>query len=96
MISIVLSDRALRHLLRVAEHLRLYEVPDVDRRILGIQRALAILQESPELGRPAGKFRELVIGRGSRGYVARYRFDAALREIVVLAIRGQREAGYRR
>jgi plasmid stabilization system protein ParE len=95
MISVVLSARALRHLQRIAD-LLFHEVRDLEQRILGIQRALTILEESPELGRPAGRFRELVIGRGSRGYIARYRFDSQRREVVVLAIRGQREAGYRR
>ena len=40
--------------------------------------------------------RELVIGRGSRGYVALYSYVVELDAVFVLAIRSQREAGYAR
>jgi hypothetical protein len=40
--------------------------------------------------------RELVIGRRARGYVALYRYVAELDTVYVLAIRGQKEAGYTR
>jgi hypothetical protein len=40
--------------------------------------------------------RELLIGRESRGYVALYRFVAAIDTVFVLAVRRQRESGYKR
>jgi hypothetical protein len=40
--------------------------------------------------------RELVIGRRSRGYVALYAYDALQDRVLVLAIRGQKEAGWAR
>ena len=40
--------------------------------------------------------RELVIGRGSRGYVALYRYVAQIDTVFLLAVRGQRESGYKR
>jgi hypothetical protein len=39
--------------------------------------------------------RELVIGRDARGYVALYRYAPEIDTVFVLAIRSQREAGYR-
>jgi hypothetical protein len=36
-----------------------------------------------------------VIGKGSRGYVARYRYDPVNDEVRVAALRSQREAGFR-
>jgi toxin ParE1/3/4 len=36
----------------------------------------------------------LVIGRGTHGYVALYRYVAVIDTVFVLAIRSQREAGY--
>jgi toxin ParE1/3/4 len=36
---------------------------------------------------------ELVIGRGSRGYVALYRYVPEIDTVFVLAVRSQREAG---
>jgi hypothetical protein len=38
--------------------------------------------------------RELVIGRAKRGYVALYRYVAAIDTVFVLALRVQRESGY--
>lgn len=35
------------------------------------------------------------IGRGSRGYVALYRFVATIDTVFVLAVRSQRESGYK-
>ncbi len=60
-------------------------------------QAIEVLTQSPLIGRPVkdGK-RELVIGRGSRGYIALYRFVAAIDTVFVLAIRSQREAGFKR
>ena len=56
---------------------------------------LAILATHPLMGRRVGaELRELVISRGTTGYLALYRFDAALGIVRVLRIRHQREAGY--
>jgi plasmid stabilization system protein ParE len=61
-----------------------------------IVEALAILQRHPLIGRRVESgLRELVISRGKSGYLALYRWAAALDEVRVLAIRHQREAGYR-
>jgi len=43
-----------------------------------------------------GGKRELVIGRGSRGYVALYRYVSKIDTVFLLAVRSQREAGYKR
>ena len=49
------------------------------------------------IGRPVGKERnELVIGRGSRGYVALYQYVSMVDTVFVLAVRAQREGGYAR
>ena len=63
----------------------------------GIIRALDVLETNPLIGRPErGRTRELIIGRGSRGYVALYRFVPEVDTVFVLAVRGQREAGFRK
>jgi plasmid stabilization system protein ParE len=57
--------------------------------------AIAVLERNPLIGRPAKKNRrELIIGRGSRGYVALYRYVPEIDTVFVLAVRSQREAGY--
>ena len=48
--------------------------------------ALEVLRRYPS--------RELVISRGSTGYLALYEYDARADLVVVLALRRQREAGY--
>ena len=95
MTRVVLAERIRSDTGRIAEHLRLHQITDVDSRIDEIFDALDLLQRHPLIGRPAGgDRRELVIGRGTRGYVARYRFDEAADIVHVLALRTQREAGF--
>ena len=80
---------------RVLEHLLQHEVADAPSRIEDIVRAIDVLERNPLIGRPVRKgLRELVIGRRARGYVTLYRYVADLDTAFVLAIRGQKEAGY--
>ena len=56
---------------------------------------LEILRSYPSIGRPVdGVLRELVISRGSTGYLALYEFDEHADQVVILALRHQRELGY--
>lgn len=80
---------------RILDHLFQHEVSNAPSRIEDIIRAVDVLERSPLIGRPVtADLRELVIGRGARGYVALYRYVAELDTVFVLAIRGQKEAGY--
>ncbi len=82
---------------RILEHLFQHQGADAPSRIEDIIRAIDVLERNPLIGRPArGDLRELVIGRRARGYVALYRYVAELDTVFVLAIRGQKEAGYTR
>lgn len=97
MARIALAPDVLEDFQRILAHLARYEVPGAAARIGEIVAALDILAHSPEIGRPVrGGKRELLIGRGSSGYVALYRFVVAVDTVFVLAIRSTREAGYRR
>lgn len=80
---------------RIVEHLLRRKVADVSSRIEDIMRAIDVLERNPRIGRPVHlELRELVIGRGTRGYVALYRYVPQMDIVFVLAIRAQREAGY--
>jgi toxin ParE1/3/4 len=80
---------------RILEHLFAHQVTDAASRIADIIGAIDVLERNPQIGRPArADLRELVIGRRARGYVALYRYVAELDTVFVLAIRGQKEAGY--
>lgn len=82
---------------RILDHLERHDVADLPGRIAELVQAIDILAHSPLIGRPAGSgLRELIIGRGARGFVALYRFVPAIDTVFVLAVRHQREAGFRR
>lgn len=82
---------------RIFDHLAQFDVAAAPSRIDEILQAVQVLSTSPLIGRPAkGGKRELVIGRGSRGYVALYRYVPEMDTVFVLAVRRQREAGYLR
>ena len=80
---------------RILDHLARHEVDDARSRVQDIVAAITVLERNPFIGRPVdGDRRELVIGRRSRGYIALYRYIAEVDTVFVLAVRGQREAGY--
>ena len=65
-----------------------------------IFNALEVLVQHPDIGRKVHFWRrELVISRGRSGYLALYRFllhiDLFLGQVLMLAVRHQRESGYK-
>jgi plasmid stabilization system protein ParE len=61
-----------------------------------IEEAVALLMRHPLIGRPVEfALRELVISRGRTGYVALYSIEEDQDAILILAVRHQREAGFR-
>ena len=82
---------------RFFDHIPQHDPESVPEHIDTILEALQILTLSPLIGRPVrGGKRELVIGQASRGYVALYHYVAAIDTVFVLAVRSQREAGFKR
>ncbi|MGV8891774.1 MAG: type II toxin-antitoxin system RelE/ParE family toxin [Burkholderiaceae bacterium] len=80
---------------RIFDYLAEHDVDDLPSRIDEIIQAISVLELNPLIGRPVnGDKTELIIGRRSRGYVALYCYVAEIDTIFVLALRGQREAGY--
>lgn len=80
---------------RIFSHLEQFDIAAAPSRIDEILQAVQVLSTSPLIGRPAkGDKRELVIGRGSRGYVALYRYVPEMDTVFVLAVRSQLEAGF--
>ena len=97
MARIELAPEVLDDFDRFFDHLALFEIDDAPARIEEIVQALQILTHSPLIGRKVkGGKRELVIGQGSRGYVALYRFVTDIDIAFVLALRSQRESGFKR
>jgi len=97
MARVELLPGVLDDLDRIFDHLAKHDVEGAPDRIAEMSSALAVLTTSPQIGRPTRKGkRELVIGSGSRGYVALYQYSPELDAVFVLAVRSQKEAGYRR
>jgi toxin ParE1/3/4 len=81
---------------RIFDHLAQYGVDHAGERVREIIDAISVLEKNPLIGRPARfNARELVIGRRSRGYVALVRYIPEIDTVFVLAVRSQREAGYK-
>ena len=72
--------------------------PDAARRaVRAIRATVQVISQQPGIGRPVAElpaeFREWLIEFGDSGYVLLYRFDGTI--AAILAVRHQREAGYR-
>ncbi|MEZ2299278.1 type II toxin-antitoxin system RelE/ParE family toxin [Variovorax sp. RCC_210] len=96
MVRIELAPGLLDDLDRIIDHLKQHQVADVANRVGEILEAIQVLSRSPLIGRPvAGGKRELIIGKGNRGYVALYRYLAGIETVFILALRAQRESGFK-
>ncbi len=94
---VVIDEDVADDIGRIHAHLIKHEVPDPDLRIDQIFRAIDVPLDNPWLGRPVERgYRELVIGRDSRGYLALYDYADEIDTVFVLAVRAQKEAGYAR
>lgn len=94
-IRVEFSDPAIADFDRILDHLLRHGVADGEARIEEIIAGAEVLSHSPHIGRPVGNDeRELVIGRGSHGYVALYTYAQAANAVFILAVRAQREGGY--
>lgn len=97
MTRVRLAQGVIEDLDRIVEHLQRHEIEGAEARGDEIVSAFDVLAENPFIGRPAGDDkRELIIGRGTPGYVALYRYLSLIDVALILAIRAQREGGYAR
>ena len=97
MARIELVPEVLDDLDRFLDHLTQHEGVDAPVRMGEILQAIQMLTSNPLIGRPVkGGKRELVIGADARGYVALYHFVPDIDTVFVLAVRHQREAGFKR
>lgn len=95
MARLIYAVRALDDLERLADFLAQADPLAALDTLNLIKEAVAILERHPLIGRGVEQgLRELVISRGSTGYVALYSYEEAHEAVLVLALRHQREAGY--
>jgi plasmid stabilization system protein ParE len=90
-----ISPRARIDLLRLYRFLASKSPATGSQAIDAIEAALIPLTHMPKIGRPVtDNLRELIVDFGSNGYVALYDFDELTDEVLVLAVRHQREKNY--
>ena len=90
------SLAALRDVTRLHDFLAPKSRDAAKRAVKTIRQGVKALGKHPEIGRPVDElppeFREWVIEFGSGAYVALYHYGG--KEVVILAVRHGREAGY--
>jgi plasmid stabilization system protein ParE len=93
---LIWSPQALLDVQRLYRFLASKNMDAAKRAVKAIRQGVKVLGQQPGIGRPIedmpDEFREWVIDFGDSGYLARYWLDAD--EVVILAVRHQREAGY--
>ena len=95
---IVFDAEALDDLERIFEFNVERDPATAPEHIEKVRSAVMILDTHPEIGRPLGgrsTLRELVISHGKTGYIALYEYSPVEKLVRIVAIRHQREAGYR-
>ncbi|MGY1489619.1 type II toxin-antitoxin system RelE/ParE family toxin [Methylobacillus pratensis] len=93
MTSIVYSAAALEDIERLVDFL-LEQSPEWAVATFDIiDHGISLLALHPNIGRPipGTDLKELVISRGRSGYIALYEFDPLTDQVLILAIRHQRE-----
>lgn len=90
------SQAALMDVARLHDFLAPKSPDAAKRAIKAIRQCIKALGKHPQIGRPVEEmpleFREWVIEFGHGAYVALYHYDG--KQIVILAVRHGREAGY--
>ncbi|MGA6981609.1 MAG: type II toxin-antitoxin system RelE/ParE family toxin [Candidatus Sulfotelmatobacter sp.] len=90
------SPAALLDVARLYDFLAPKSRDSAKRAVKAIRQGIKALGKHPEMGRPLEEmpteFREWVIRFGNGAYVTLYHYDG--KEVVILAIRHGREAGY--
>ncbi len=97
-VKVILSARAQSDISRLHQFLLGKDELAAKRAIAAIRDAFLPFSETPLIGRPVENhagLRELVIEFGASGYLALYRHDLAGNNLVILAVKHQREDDYK-
>lgn len=90
------SSQALADLERISDFLTPQGPAAIVEALDLIDEAISILARHPLIGRHSDPpLREIVISRGKTGFVALYSYEEKTDAVLILAIRHQREAGFR-
>lgn len=93
--EVFLTNEALGDYERLQDFLRAVQDPLESDLMTFISDAINILEHQPGIGRPVDEgLRELIIDRGTSGYLAKYSIDRAALTVRILRLRHQKEIGY--
>ncbi len=93
---IVFDEGALDDLEQIFDFTQEFDLEWAVSQLARVRRAVQVLDEHPFVGRRvSGELRELVISSGKTGFVALYQYEELDDLVRILAVRHQREAGYR-
>jgi plasmid stabilization system protein ParE len=93
--ELIYSSQALSDLDRLTDFLLEADPASAPATTDLILEAVEVLANHPLIGRPVEEeLRELIISRGTSGYVALYSYEEAEDAVLILTIRHQREVGY--
>lgn len=96
MSRLIWSPQVLRDVQCLYRFLAVHNLDAAKRAVKAIRREVKVLEHQPAIGRPMQdmepEYREWLIDFGDSGYVALYRLAGD--EVVILAVRHQREVGY--
>lgn len=96
MATVIYAGRALDHLEQAFEFIRREHPAAAAEAVRAITSATTLLADHPLAGRRVhGDIREMVVSYGATGFVALYRYVPWRQEVRILAIRHQRQLGYR-
>jgi plasmid stabilization system protein ParE len=95
MARVQVTSRALLDLDRLFEFVATENLVRARLQMLSVRRAFELLADHPHLGRTVedGR-RELILSRGTNGYIALCRWLPVENVVMILAVKHQREAGY--
>ena len=92
---VIYSQRASQDLIRLYQFLAEKNPAAALRAITAIRDSISSLQRMPKMGRPIeNDLREWIIDFSSSGYVTLYDLNEITDELVVLAVKHQREDDY--
>jgi plasmid stabilization system protein ParE len=93
---LIWSQAALGDVSRLYKFLAPKSPVVAQRAVKAIRQGIKLLGEHPEIGRPVEEmlpeFREWIINFGQGAYVALYHYNG--QQVIILAVRHGREAGY--
>lgn len=94
MSQLIVTQNAVHSLERCRKFLKLKSPDAASNAAKIIKKYFLELEKNPNIGRPVGELRELLIPFGNSGYIALYKYDKSADYVYILAVKHQKEEKY--